>query len=1049
MMLRAIFVALVITAAAVPPAAAQMNPSRLQLDPNSPEFTPAGGAGMFNKQVQVMVKMSVDPVAVVRARAPGKVLSDSDASTVAANVQAQHATIEPNLLAAGAHVVGHLSHAYNGIHIFVDRSQIAKIAALPGVVAVLPVRQHEHSNATTVPFLGTPRIWGAVPGFRGEHVKIGIIDTGIDYTHADFGGPGVVADYNAALATDTAPADPRWFGPGAPKVKGGTDLVGDAYTGFNTPVPDSNPLDCAGHGTHTAGTAAGFGVNADGTTYTGQYDTTIYTPGKFKVGPGVAPKADIYAIRVFGCGGSTSVVAQAIDWATAHEVDVISMSLGAPFGTANDPDTEAAQNAADSGIIVVASAGNAGSAPYILGTPSSGDAVISVAAMDATAGFPGAKLTLSSGATVTVQDSNGAIFTDGTLYSGIVVLRNTGLNGEPNDRSVSFGCKEADWDKTRNGGVDVTGKLVIALRGAPAYCDASGGGARVFRAGAGQKYGAAAVVLLNNNSGYPPLEGPIAAGATGNPFAAVTIPFFGARGKSTPKALSADAGALAAAVSATAANFQLPNPGFKMAASFTSAGPRFGDSALKPGVTAPGVAVVSAAMGTGSGGVTLSGTSMACPHVAGVAALVTQAHRGWSVEDRRAAILQTASPKQLLDYTPRDEGAGLVLPVGAALTQAVATGEQGLSFGFAETLEDYAEDLSVGIRNHGQTGLQFQVTVTPVTGSPAVQVTPSSNVVSVGPNGEARLTLRLRVPAAAIPATHDPVTGADVFADVSGYVTLSPVPGGANNGIRLHLPYYLVPRVRSNASAKPDGKLGPSRPAAKVTITNHEGGIYASPDFYSWGLANTPQGVNFFDTRAVGMQTNVGMGGPANALLFVAINTYNRFSTAAAAEFDVPIWTTSPTTGNPDFYVIGADRGAITSGSSDGIPASFVFNPKTRKIVLVGDADAPTDGSTVLLPFFASQVGLTAGSPRFTYGEATYNNIDGGSSQMPALATFNAFSPSITTDTQFQTVNPGSSEVINVTTDPVEFARTPALGLMVVDPDNRSGAKQADLIPAQ
>ena len=1059
MMLRALFIILVSAIAAVPPAKAQLNPGRFQLDPNSPEFTPAAQPGMFNQQVQVMVKMSVEPVALIRARAPGKLLSASEAAAAAARVHAQHVTIESDLRAAGAHVVAHLHHAYNGIHIFVDRSQIAKIAALPGVVAVLPVRLHPHDNATTVPFIGAPRVWGATPGFRGEAIKIGMIDTGVDYTHADFGGSGLVTDYQTALANDTTAANPLWFGPAAPKVKGGTDLVGDAYTGSNIPVPDPNPLDCASHGTHTAGTAAGFGVNADGTTYTGPYNASIYTPGKFKVGPGVAPGADLYAIKVFGCAGSTGVVAQAIDWATANNLDVISMSLGSPFGTADDPDTEAAENAAKAGIMVVASSGNSGSSPYILGTPSSGDAVISVAATDATAGFAGAKLALNTGTTITVQNSNGAVFVDGTVYSGIVVLRNTGLNGEPSDGPVSLGCKEADWNAATNGGVNVTGKLVVALRGAAAYCDAPANGARVFRAGAGQKYGATAVVLLNNNSGYPPVEGPIPGGnpAT-NPFGPVTIPFFGVKDKSTqsnpsvPQVLSTDAAALVAAASATATNFLLPNPGFRMAASFTSGGPRFGDSILKPGLTAPGVAVVSAGMGTGTNGFTFSGTSMSCPHVAGVAALVKQAHPNWSVASRRAAILQTASPTMLADYTPRIEGAGLVQPVGATLTQAVVGSDddsaQGLSFGFAETLRDYHASRTLQIHNHGHSGIQFQVTVTQVTGNPGVLVTPSKNVVWVGPRDDATLTVTLQVPGASIPATHDQF-GNDVFADVSGYITLTPASATMNNGVSLNLPYYLVPRVRSNADVEPDGKIGPSRPAAQVRITNHHGGIYASPDFYSWGLSNTPQGVNFFDTRAVGMQSIPAFGPPGNPLLVVAINTFPRFSNPAAAEFDVPIWTTSPPSGAPDFVVIGADHGAVTTGSNDGILASFVLNNHTHTIRLVGPADAPTDGSTVLLPFFASQVGLTAGSPRFTYSEATFNNIDGGSSKMPTMATFNAFTPSIATDTQFLTVNPDSFEVINVTTDPVEFAKTPALGLMIVDPDNRSGAKQAQLIPAQ
>jgi subtilisin family serine protease len=53
----------------------------------------------------------------------------------------------------------------------------------------------------------------------------------------------------------------------------------------------------------------------------------------FGIGPGVAPLADLYMVRVFGCTGSTDVVTDAIDWAVHNNMDVISMSLGGAYGT--------------------------------------------------------------------------------------------------------------------------------------------------------------------------------------------------------------------------------------------------------------------------------------------------------------------------------------------------------------------------------------------------------------------------------------------------------------------------------------------------------------------------------------------------------------------------------------------------------------------------------------------------------------------------------------------------------------------------------------------
>src|SRR5262249_37530860 len=153
-------------------------------------------------------------------------------------------------------------------------------------VELKPVNQYERQHVTSVPRIHAPDVWAGVFGMRGEGIKVAMIDTGIDYTHANFGGPGTTAAYAAAKAADTMPADPTLFGPMAPKIKGGTDLAGDAYNGTTMPMPDPNPLDCGGHGSHTAGTVGGFGVLASGATYSGPYDPSIYATNTFNIGPG-------------------------------------------------------------------------------------------------------------------------------------------------------------------------------------------------------------------------------------------------------------------------------------------------------------------------------------------------------------------------------------------------------------------------------------------------------------------------------------------------------------------------------------------------------------------------------------------------------------------------------------------------------------------------------------------------------------------------------------------------------------------------------------------
>jgi len=272
-----------------------------------------------------------------------------------------------------------------------------------------------------------------------------------------------------------------------PKVKGGFDFVGDDYAAEaedpadRIPHPDPDPLDCNGHGSHVAGIAAGQGVLADGSTYTGPYDSTTLSSHTFNVGPGIAPNALIYAYKVFGCEGSVdnSIVLAALDRAAQDGVDVVNMSLGSPFGTADDPEVEAVNAMAQAGTVIVSSAGNNGQNAYLTGSPASADRAISVAALDASrATVPGAHATFSqTSGTVDLQDSNEAPFPQGETLP-VKVLRDA-------DGSLSLGCDPAEYTAA-----NVTGALVVTKRGT---C------ARVARAIFGQQAGAAAVVMTKKS----------------------------------------------------------------------------------------------------------------------------------------------------------------------------------------------------------------------------------------------------------------------------------------------------------------------------------------------------------------------------------------------------------------------------------------------------------------------------------------------------------------------------------------------------------------------
>src|SRR5882757_407047 len=615
-------------------------------------------AAVDRTPVNVVVLLPGASVADEQATA-GRRLTRQEKNTIKAQRAAEQAAKRGQIEGAGGQVTGAFQSALNGVKVRIPRNQLGALRQIPGLVDVVRVGIHKPLNVVSVPRIQAPIAWSGAAGVRGEGIKIGIIDTGIDYTHADFGGTGTPAAYQAALATDTAPANPSAFGPGAPKVKGGTDLVGDDYNAdpqsasFQpVPHPDPNPLDCNSHGTHVAGTAAGYGVLADGTTFHGTYDQLTYANNTFGIGPGVAPLANLYAIRVFGCGGSTDVVTDAIDWAVDNDMDVINMSLGSDFGSGVDSDSLAADAAVKAGVVVVSAAGNAGDIPYVLGSPGGSVKGIAVAASareasDRTANFSLLAVTGAAAKTITALNANNANWVSPENLQVVVLRSSTG--------AIGLGCDPQEYV---NAGV--AGKIAVVQRGT---C------ARVARAIFGQQAGAAAVVMINNANSLPVFEGEITSNPdTGEPFT-VTIPFFGVKG---PVNVSTSDGVALALRNGLSITLTEGTPIATGMASFSSSGPRTPDARLQPDITAPGTNIISAGMGTGNGTLVDSGTSMATPHITGVAALTIQAHPKWRPDAVKSAIINSGNPGDLPDYQAHRAGSGIVNAAAAVGTQAIA-----------------------------------------------------------------------------------------------------------------------------------------------------------------------------------------------------------------------------------------------------------------------------------------------------------------------------------------------------------------------------------------
>lgn len=193
-------------------------------------------------------------------------------------------------------------------------------------------------------------------------------------------------------------------------------------------------------------------------------------------------------------------------------------------------------------------------------------------------------------------------------------------------------------------------------------------------------------------------------------------------------------------------------------ADFSSRGPRVGDDAIKPDITAPGVDIVAArATGTSMGDpvddyyTMASGTSMATPHVAGAAALLAQQHPDWNAGQLKAALMAAAKPNPAL--TAYQQGAGRV-DVARAITQEVTTDPVSISFGKA--LWPHNDDTpiykTVIYRNSGTTDVTLDLSISALgpdgKPTPAGLFTASAATLTVpaGSQAQVSVTADTRVP---------------------------------------------------------------------------------------------------------------------------------------------------------------------------------------------------------------------------------------------------------------------------------------------------------------
>jgi subtilisin family serine protease len=810
------------------------------------------------KKAAMVIELEQAPLAVHVAdlRAQGQL--DIQASSKVAyvdNLKRIQRDVQSRLLAIDESItiISRYTAAYNGLLAEVPLDRLDEIRALPEVKAIHRAPEHKPALGSSVPLIGAQQVWEDL-GYRGEDTTIAVIDSGIDYNHAALGGSGDASDYEGndpdIIEAGTFPTA---------KVIGGWDFAGTNYdasgsSGSTTPSPDPDPLDEMGHGTHVASIAAGIKAGS--------------------VMTGVAPAANLMALKVFGKSGSTLLTMDAIDWATAHYImhgspDVINMSLGSNYGPAdpNDPDVRATDNAATAGIVVVSSAGNAGDTSYIVGSPATADEAIAVAA--STTGY-------ATGPTINISGTEAITLTD-IIYTPSSFDNDTGHFTQtvtaPLFALATESVTATTLCTTEGVTADLTGKVALIQRGG---CNFS---VKVNNAAA---LGAEAAIIYNNVAG--------ALGMIGVP---VEIPACSILLEQGLNLVTAHDETVVISAEDDVTTAPSPTPP-DTAATFTSRGPRGFDSMLKPDVTAPGVAIFAADMGSGTEGVSMNGTSMASPHVAGVAALMKQAHPTWTPEHIKAAMMNTAVDLVSGFQIPR-QGAGRVEAGKAITTPVVAIADEDLvsaNWGFAITSHDekvLTKDVTLwnwDTKPHTFTvdaALQMGTMTETASITEAVTVEASEDMVIVPGNAmSATVGVTLTVDATQFPF--------DFWAleEVYGFVSFD---NETVAGHRLRVPFYVIPRPYSKLEVTSSNTTAENPAVGMVQATiQHSGPITSSLWAYPAMLhdPNEAAQLDHGDVRLLGMDY-AGADPDYGDIAAIAINSYGPWHTPQPyfAEFDL------------------------------------------------------------------------------------------------------------------------------------------------------------------
>lgn len=482
----------------------------------------------------------------------------------------------------------------NAVAVKLNGNAIGKLSANADVLSIEYNALYRPSMSESHKLINADAAWAAAGGRAnaGRGVKVGVIDSGIDYRHPFFNPAGFSypAGFPKCDAADSSGGTCRNV---SPKV-----IVAKVFYNKNNQTNyDALPIAGLGdHGSHVSGTIAGVtGKNAvvNGVTIDDM--------------SGVAPGAWLGNYNVFPGAVESSRsedILNAVEAAVADGMDVLNLSLGGGYHGNNDLLAKGLDTAVAAGVVVVASAGNNGPGAYTIGSPGRARDIITVGA-STNQHFVGQPINYAGGL------ARGATGDFDPLAPGPLPIFDT--------HSTSCATVAAG----------AAGKIAIIDRGTCTFSE---------KVAAAKAAGAVAVIVVNNVAGDPTAM----ARSVGfdDDIPAVMV-------SKTDGAALRTSGATSVTVAAGFAEFVTPNG--DILAGFSSQGPTIVDNAIKPDLTSVGVNVLSsvachAATGCGGEGdwAFFSGTSMSSPHVAGSAAVLRAVHPSWTPAQVKSALVNTS-----------------------------------------------------------------------------------------------------------------------------------------------------------------------------------------------------------------------------------------------------------------------------------------------------------------------------------------------------------------------------------------------------------------------